>query len=194
MPNISKEDNQDSLGSIFSKDNENHYIPIEEETELEKKKHKLLNEKSKSSYYELNVANLARKTAEANRRTAKVNAERSTIEHDILKSEQEREWKESIDKILKWLKIAFLTLFLFTFTGVACLGLYYLYRFVTEEPIIQTVTETVTETIEKEVIPDECTQVRRNGKIYVSCDGVTVKGASTLADSGVDEIPELINE
>ncbi|OBU20176.1 hypothetical protein CTM88_06570 [Photobacterium aquimaris] len=191
-PDGLNKDDQNARGGDFSKNSQS--LPIEEETELEKKKQKLLNEKSKSSYYELSVANLARKTAEANRRTAKVNAEKSSIEHDLLKLKQENEWEGGVDKIIKWLKIAFLTLFLLTLTGIVCLGLFYLYRFVTEEPIIQTVTETVTETIEKEVIPEECTQVRRNGKIYVSCDGVTVKGAPTLAESGVDEIPELINE
>lgn len=191
---VLNEDDQNDCGGNFSKYTLSQSLPIEEETELEKKKQKLLNEKSKSSYYELSVANLARKTAEANRRTAKVNAEKSSIEHNLLKLKQESEWKEGVDKITKWLRVAFFTLILLVFTTISCLGLYYLYRFVTEEPIIQTVTETVTETIEKEVIPEECTQVRRNGKIYVSCDGVTVKGAPTLAESGVDEIPELINE
>ncbi|EOD9425746.1 hypothetical protein [Vibrio harveyi] len=165
---------------------------IEEETALEQKKLKLLKEKTKTTYAALNEANVARKIEEAKRRTALAKAEAISVESKAHKDSNDGAWNSKVDKALRWLKVAFLTLLLLTLLFAAALGLYYLFRMVTEEPIIKTVTETVTETVEKEVIPEECTQVRRNGKIYVSCDGVTVQGASTLAESGVEEIPELI--
>ena len=63
-----------------------------------------------------------------------------------------------------------------------------------EVPVEKIVEKPVEKIVEKEVptIPDECTQIRRNGKIYVSCDGVTVDGAPTIGESGVDNIPELV--
>ncbi|WP_274883678.1 hypothetical protein [Vibrio harveyi] len=161
---------------------------IEEETALEQKKLKLLKEKTKTTYAALNEANVARKIEEAKRRTALAKAEAISVESKAHKDSNDGAWNSKVDKALRWLRVAFLTLLLLTLLFAAALGLYYLFRMVTEEPIIKTVTETV----EKEVIPEECTQVRRNGKIYVSCDGVTVQGASTLAESGVEEIPELI--
>lgn len=166
---------------------------LEEETALEQQKLKLLKERTKTTHAALNEANIARKIEEAKRRTALAKAEAITVESKANKDSTDGTWNSKVDRALRWLKVALLTIFLLIFIFVSGLGLYYLYRIVTEKPIIKTVTETVTETVEKEVIPEECTQVRRNGKIYVSCDGVTVQGASTIAESGVDEIPELIN-
>ncbi|MEZ9120852.1 hypothetical protein AB4098_01330 [Vibrio cyclitrophicus] len=166
---------------------------LEVQTVLEQKKLKLLKERTKTTYAALNEANVARKIEEAKRRTALAKAEAISVESKAQKDSTDGAWNSKVDRVVRWLKVAFLTIVLLIFIFVSGLGLYYLYRVVSEEPIIKTVTETVTETVEKEVIPEECTQVRRNGKIYVSCDGVTVQGASTIAESGVDEIPELIN-
>ncbi|HDY7510815.1 TPA: hypothetical protein RQJ57_003040 [Vibrio vulnificus] len=171
---------------------ETQITQIERQAELEKQKQKLLKEKTKSHYAELDKENLARKIEETRKRAAVAKAEAVSIESSAQKASNDGAWNSRVDRALRWLRVAFLTLLLLVLLFASALGLYYLYRMVTEEPIIKTVTETVTETVEKEVIPEECTQVRRNGKIYVSCDGVTVKGASTIAESGVDEIPELI--
>ncbi|MFA0709507.1 hypothetical protein AB4653_27740, partial [Vibrio sp. 10N.222.48.A3] len=127
-------------------------------------------------------------------RAAQANAKAIAAESKAQQDSNNNNWNSRVDKALRWLKVAFLAILLLAIFIAASLGLYYLFRLVTEEPIIKTVTETVTETVEKEVIPEECTQVRRNGKVYVSCDGVTVKGAPTIAESGVDEIPDLIEQ
>ena len=82
---------------------------------------------------------------------------------------------------------------------------YRMWRWSVEEPLIKEVIEEVVVEkevieevikeveIEKEVIPPECTQIRRNGKVYVSCDGVTIDGAPTISETGVD-VPELLGE
>ncbi|PTP51107.1 hypothetical protein [Vibrio splendidus] len=167
---------------------------VQEETETEELKSKLNKVKNKNSYVELQIANEKRKAAEANNRAAQANAKAIAAESKAQQDSTDISWNSRIDKALRWLKVAFLIILLLTTLVAASLGLYYLFRLVTEEPIIKTVTETVTETVEKEIIPEECTQVRRNGKVYVSCDGVTVQGSPTIAESGVDEIPELIAE
>lgn len=167
---------------------------VQKETETEELKSKLNKIKNKNSYIELQIANEQRKVAEANNRAAQANAKAIAVESKAKQDSRNNSWNSRVDKALRWLKVAFLILLLLTTLVAASLGLYYLFRLVTEEPIIKTVTETVTETVEKEIIPEECTQVRRNGKVYVSCDGVTVQGAPTIADSGVEEIPELIGE
>ncbi|MGL5499100.1 MAG: hypothetical protein ACRDCQ_19365, partial [Aeromonas sobria] len=46
--------------------------------------------------------------------------------------------------------------------------------------------------IEKQIIPDECSQVRRNGKIFINCDGKSINGAPTLGDNGINQMPELL--
>lgn len=197
-------DAKEKSGSAPSDDNNSHQEPtdsakfehskIENETDLEQKKLKLLKEKTKTIYAELDKENLVRKIEEAKKRAALAKAEAISIESKANQDSNDGAWNSKVDMALRWLRFAFLLFLFLMLIFVAVLGLYYLYRMATEEPIIKTVTETVTETIEKEVIPEECTQVRRNGKIYVSCDGVTVQGASTLAESGVDDIPELIAE
>lgn len=161
---------------------------------IEEERSKLNKQKNRNSHIELQIANEQRKAAEANRRAAEANAKALSKEASARKESSDGVWNSRLDRVLRWLKLAFLLVLLIATTIAGALGLYYLYRMVTEEPIIKTVTETVTETIEKEIIPEECTQVRRNGKVYVSCDGVTVQGAPTIAESGLDEIPELISE
>ncbi|MEZ8104671.1 MULTISPECIES: hypothetical protein [Vibrio] len=167
---------------------------VKQETFIEEERSKLNKQKNRNSHIELQIANEKRKAAEANRRTAEANAKATSKEASARKESSDGVWNSRLDRVLRWLKLAFLLVLLVAITTAAALGLYYLYRMVTEEPIIKTVTETVTETVEKEIIPEECTQVRRNGKVYVSCDGVTVQGAPTIAESGLDEIPELISE
>lgn len=167
---------------------------VKHETLIEEERFKLNKQKNRNSYIELQIANEKRKTAEANCRTAEANAKAILKEVSAKKDRSDGIWNGRLDRVLRWLKLAFFLTLLITFSVAAALGLYYLYRIVTEEPIVKTVTETVTETVEKEIIPEECTQVRRNGKVYVSCDGVTVQGAPTIADSGLEEIPDLISE
>ncbi|MEZ9625256.1 hypothetical protein [Aliivibrio fischeri] len=167
-------------------------VRIEQETQLEKQRLQLLKEKTKAHYTELNKENLVRKIEETRKRAAITKSEAISIESNANRSSYDEIWNSKINKALQWLKVIFFMILLFVLLCISVLSLYYLYRMATEEPIIKTVTETVTETVEKEVIPEECTQVRRNGKIYVSCDGVTVQGASTIAESGIDEVPDLI--
>lgn len=167
---------------------------VKRQTSIEVERSNLNKQRNRNSHIELQIANEQRKAAEANQRAAQANAKAISSEAQAQKERVDGIWNSRLDRLLRWLKLAFLLVLLLTVTLACVLGLYYLYRVVTEEPIIKTVTETVTETVEKEVIPEECTQVRRNGKVYVSCDGVTVQGAPTIADSGLDEIPELISE
>jgi hypothetical protein len=167
---------------------------VRQATFIEEERSKLNKQKNRNSHIELQIANEKRKAAEANRRAAEANAKALSKEANARKESSDGVWNSRLDRVLRWLKLAFLLVLLFATTIASALGLYYLYRMVTEDPIIKTVTETVTETIEKEIIPEECTQVRRNGKVYVSCDGVTVQGVPTIAESGLDEIPELISE
>ncbi|WP_237067761.1 hypothetical protein [Microbulbifer guangxiensis] len=56
------------------------------------------------------------------------------------------------------------------------------------------VEKSVEKIVEKEVPDylDECIQIRRNAKIYVSGDGVAVDGAPTIGESRVENIPELV--
>lgn len=159
---------------------------------VESEKKELNRTKNVNSHTDLQIANLERKTAEARKRAAIAESEALAKQQQVQANTKRKKSDSKIRSAMKWLKIAFLTLLLLVLTIAAILGLYYLYRLVTEEPIIETVTETVTET--KEVIPEECTQVRRKGKVYISCDGVTVEGAPTVGESGVQDVPDLIGE
>ncbi|MFA0240828.1 MULTISPECIES: hypothetical protein [Vibrio] len=179
---------------FFSNESSTEIKQVQNETTAEELKSKLNKVKNRNSHVELQIANEKRKAAEANNRAAQANAKAIAAESKAQQDSNNNNWNSRVDKALRWLKVAFLAILLLAIFIAASLGLYYLFRLVTEEPIIKTVTETVTETVEKEVIPEECTQVRRNGKVYVSCDGVTVKGAPTIAESGVDEIPDLIEQ
>ncbi|WP_152549272.1 hypothetical protein [Vibrio fortis] len=185
---------ENAKNTVASHPDNSELTAVKQAIFIEEERSKLNKQKNRNSHIELQIANEQRKAAEANRRAAEANAKALSKEASARKESSDGVWNSRLDRVLRWLKLAFLLVLLFATTIAAALGLYYLYRMVTEEPIIKTVTETVTETIEKEIIPEECTQVRRNGKVYVSCDGVTVQGAPTIAESGLDEIPELISE
>lgn len=185
---------ENAKNTVASHPENSELAAVKQATSIEEERSKLNRQKNRNSHIELQIANEQRKAAEANRRAAEANAKALSKEASARKESSDGVWNSRLDRVLRWLKLAFLLVLLIATTIAGALGLYYLYRMVTEEPIIKTVTETVTETIEKEIIPEECTQVRRNGKVYVSCDGVTVQGAPTIAESGLNEIPELISE
>lgn len=144
---------------------------------------------------------------------------RDKLEEDRMRREENDMRSESRRKrVWGWLKMILIGLLIIFLIILILLGLYRTYRWAVEEPIIQTVekrievpVEVLVEKIvektievevevekivekEVEVIPDECTQIRRNGKVYVSCDGVTVNGSSTISESGISDIPDLVTE
>ncbi|WP_104399247.1 hypothetical protein [Vibrio penaeicida] len=116
----------------------------------------------------------------------KLNEQKAHAEAKAANSKLKRE------RVWGWLKLALAIISILSLIVSLLFGLYRLYRWVTEEPLIKTVEKQVE--VEKEVIPDECTQIRRNGKVYISCDGVKVEGAPTIGDSGINQVPELITE
>lgn len=133
---------------------------------------------------------------------------------NILKIEEDKLRREEADlrsrsrrnRILGWMKVTLMLFFALVIIVTFAIGLYRLYRWATEEPLIKVVEKPievekvvekeveVEKIVEKEVIPEECTQIRRNGKVYVSCDGVSIDGAPTIGDSGVKEVPDLVIE
>ncbi|SON53089.1 conserved protein of unknown function [Vibrio tapetis subsp. tapetis] len=128
-------------------------------------------------------------------------------EHELKKLkliEKEQELQKQV--VRNRIKNALIVIIALLLIALLCLGIYRLYRWTVETPLIKEVIKKVevpVETIvekekivekEVEVIPEECTQIRRNGKVYVSCDGVTIDGANTIGDSGLNKIPELITE
>ncbi|CAM3083552.1 hypothetical protein [Vibrio rarus] len=128
--------------------------------------------------------------------------------YNLRKSRNEQK-RDSIMFILHTLIKLVLLLFLI---GIISLGLYRAYRWVTEEPLIKKVEKVVEVPVEKrvevpvevpvekvvekkvKVIPDECTQIRRNGKIYIDCDGVKINGSNTLGDKDLEQVPDLVQE
>lgn len=136
---------------------------------------------------------------------------KANAERELAQKRAEREEREALSRfrrgrILGWLKTVLLVVLSLLLVIYLLLASYRAYRWVTEEPLIKEVervvevekqVEKIVE-VEKEVtvteIPDECTQIRRNGEIYVSCDGVTVSGSPTIGDSGLKEIPDLVTE
>ncbi|MGR5205777.1 hypothetical protein [Vibrio sp. PNB23_22_7] len=106
-----------------------------------------------------------------------------------------------IYQIIEFLKALLLTLLIVILIVFSLLGVYRAYRWITTEPIqVEKVVEKVVEKpvevikeveVEKQVIPEECTQIRRNGRIFMQCDGVTIDGAESIKESGVDNVPEL---
>lgn len=112
------------------------------------------------------------------------------------------------NRIFGWFK-----LFMFFLTAIflillLAIALYRAYRWVVEEPLIKhveiekivekevevEVEKIVEKEVEKMVVPEECTQIRRNGEIFINCDGVKIEGVSTLDESGIDNIPELLTD
>ena len=61
-----------------------------------------------------------------------------------------------------------------------------------EVPVEKRVEVPVEKIVEKEVIPEGCSQMRRNGKIYINCDGQKVEGVPTLGEEGLQKAPELL--
>lgn len=124
----------------------------------------------------------------------------------IKNTTQEQSHKSRINHILNWFKVIILALLLMILIAASIIGLYRFYRWATEEPLIKEIEKKVEiekivekeieveKIIEKEVIPEECTQIRRNGQIFVSCDGVTIDGAPTISESGIQEIPDLVTD
>ena len=125
------------------------------------------------------------------------------------------------DRILGWFKLFLLFLITIFLILLLATALYRVYRWVVEEPLIKHVevekivekevevekivekevveVEKIVEKeveveVEKVVVPEECTQIRRNGKIFINCDGVKIDGVSTLDESGLEKIPELLTD
>ncbi|GAD89190.1 hypothetical protein VHA01S_016_00470 [Vibrio halioticoli NBRC 102217] len=148
------------------------------------------------------TAQLARERANAEiyelRKSQRIQQERDSRR---LKHQRSRWLQSALNTILKLILIIILI-------SLAVLGLYRMYRWVTEAPLIKEVEKRVEVPVEKrvevpvekvvekkvEVIPDECTQIRRNGKIYIDCDGVKVDGANTLGNEKLSRMPELLQE
>lgn len=112
---------------------------------------------------------------------------RTKLEEEYMRLEKkEMRYKSRLKHASAWLKIILLGIFSLLMAILLTLSVYKIYRVAVDGPM----------EVEKQVdvIPDECTQIRRNGKVYVSCDGVTVNGASTISESGVKNIPDLITQ
>ena len=119
---------------------------------------------------------------------------------------KERSHRDRFNRIFNWFKVITLALLVIVLIVASIIGLYRFYRWATEEPLIKEIERKVEvekiiekeveveKIVEKEVIPEECTQIRRNGKIFVSCDGVTIDGAPTISESGIQDIPELVTD
>jgi hypothetical protein len=103
------------------------------------------------------------------------------VRHDLVQYKAQR--ATTIDKDKRLLKRVLLTIGCLFIAGCAALALLYGYIHITTTPII--------EEVPVEVVPEECSQVRRNGKIYMNCDGVKVDGVTTLGPN-VDNVPELL--
>ena len=151
--------------------------------------------------------------AQAERETAVAEVKRLVDQDNIenvrsVRLEQEARDKARRDNVLKWMKLIFGALFALLLLILLAILIYWLFRWATEEPIIKEVERRVEVPVEKIVevpiekivqkevtkIPEECTQVRRNGKININCDGVKIEGVPTIGESGHDSIPELIPE
>jgi len=98
------------------------------------------------------------------------------------------------ERIWAWFKMLTLYSFIFVFIILLFLIIYLSYRWAVETPSIRTAETKIEKIVEKEIIPDECTQIRRNGKVYISCDGVQIDGTSTISESGIKNIPDLVTE
>jgi hypothetical protein len=145
---------------------------------------------------------------------------RDIAESQLRREENDKLSASRRERILGWLKILLISLLIVALLLASFFGLYRLYRWSTEallikeiekrveveiivekeipvEKIVEKVIEKevpVEKIVEKEVIPEECTQIRRNGRIYVSCDGVKIDGSPTIGDSGVIFVPELVTD
>lgn len=107
------------------------------------------------------------------------------VNHDYDHEKNKAPHSEKLSNLMRGLLYALLGVLMLM---VLAASAYMLYRWATETPI--TIQKTVVE--EKIETPEECTQVRRNGKIYMSCDGVKIDGADSIEQSGVKDVPELL--
>lgn len=110
------------------------------------------------------------------------------------------------NRIWSWVRRLLTLLFALVVLGFLLVVLFRFYRWAVEEPLIKEVEkrveipiEKIIETevereVEKIVTPEECTQIRRNGRIFMNCDGKVIEGSPTLGESGLTDIPELITE
>ncbi|OCH19254.1 hypothetical protein A6E03_12265 [Aliivibrio sp. 1S128] len=174
---------------------------ISNATKLELTKQELEHQQLQDEAINKAIDTQARKDAqEDNSNLKKIEKQR------LMREEESNQARDRHRRFMGWLKaILFVILIIFLIVA-AIIGLYRLYRWTVEEPLIKEIDKIVEverivekeveieKIVEKEVIPEECTQIRRNGKIYVSCDGVSVDGAPTISDSGVGEIPDLVTE
>ncbi|PKQ74710.1 hypothetical protein CJP16_16685 [Aeromonas sobria] len=121
---------------------------------------------------------------------------------------------EKSTHIWQWIKRILMMLFALLLVALLTLMLFRVYRWTVEAPLIKEVIKKVEvpvekrvevpvekrvevevpveKIIEKQIIPDECSQVRRNGKIFINCDGKSINGAPTLGDNGINQMPELL--
>ncbi|MGF1763392.1 hypothetical protein [Aliivibrio kagoshimensis] len=109
---------------------------------------------------------------------------------------------------LFWFNQLLKTLLLLLIVALLVIAVYRAYRWAIEAPLIkeiiseievEKIVEKVVEVetiVEKkvEVIPDECTQIRRNGKIFIDCDGTKINGVNTISDAGIVEVPQLLGD
>jgi hypothetical protein len=171
------------------------------QTEQEIKLHRQKLEKQK---LEMEIANKSASTLFA-QEEREVNSNLLKIAEDKAKREEaELSFNAQRERLKSWLKLFTIAIVLLIFLLAATLGLYRLYRWAVEEPLIKEVEKMVEvekivekeveKIIEKEVdnTPEVCSQIRRNGKIFMNCDGVTIDGSPTLGDSGLKNVPELI--
>ncbi|MGF1719134.1 hypothetical protein L4D20_03710 [Vibrio kyushuensis] len=121
---------------------------------------------------------------------------------------KERRWRTKQKRAAFWLNQLLKAFVLLLIAALLAIGVYRAYRWATEEPLIKEVLtevevekiiekEVEVETIvekEVEIIPDECTQIRRNGQIFIDCDGTKIDGVNTIGDSGITDVPELLGD
>lgn len=114
-------------------------------------------------------------------------------EHQLIVAKRKERDASRWQTVRHVFKTIFLTMFTLLLAVVLSTAGWWMWRWAFESPIIEEVLTEVEVEVEKQVIPPECTQIRRNGQVYISCDGVTVDGVSTISESG-QEIPELLME
>ena len=104
----------------------------------------------------------------------------------------DRASRSRFKNVMSYLKSICACLLILFLALVLVLLLYKLYRWVTEAPIVMEKKVEVEKIIEK--IPDECTQIRRHGKIQINCDGVKINGSPTIGASGVERVPDFVTD
>lgn len=188
----------------FEKKIKKHKRELEEAQNQAEQDIELHRKKLEKQKLELEIANnlastlLAKEESQTDANLLKIEEEKAKREEAELKSFDSRE------RFKSWLKLIAIAIVLLVFLIASVIGLYRMYRWAVEEPLIKEVekvvqVETIVEKeiekiVEKEVdkTPEACSQIRRNGKIYMNCDGVVIDGSPTIGASGVKDAPELI--